>query len=82
VVLTIWSVTTEVDEARLVGMEREPVPSKPLVQDIQNPLGILEIRKRHDGVVGESDKGTFSLEAWFHLILEPFIQHMVQENVR
>src|SRR5262245_55691103 len=82
VVLAIWSVTAEIDEARLVGMERELVSSETLAQNIQNPLGVLEIRERHHGVVGESDKSTFPLEAWLHLILEPLIQHMMQENVR
>jgi hypothetical protein len=63
VVLAVWSMAAEVDEARLVGMERELVPSETLAQHIQNPLGILEIRERHHGVVGESGKGTFPLEA-------------------
>jgi hypothetical protein len=66
--------TAEVDEACLVGMQRELVPSKTLAQDVQNPLGILEVRERYHGVVGESDKGTFALQAWLHLILEPLIQ--------
>src|SRR5262245_3234634 len=82
VVLAIWSVAAEIDEARLVGMQRELVPSKTLAQNVQDPLGILEVRKRHHGVVGESDKGTFSTQAWFHLILEPLIQPMVHANVR
>ena len=60
----------------------ELVPSETLAQYVQYPLGILDIRKRHHGVVGESDKGTSLPEAWFHLILEPLIQHMMQENVR
>jgi hypothetical protein len=81
-VLAIWSVAAEIDEARLVGMERKLVPSETLAQNIQNPLGVLEVRERHHGVVGEPGKGTFPLEAWFHLALEPLIQHMMQENVR
>ena len=80
-VLVIWSVTAEIDEACLVGMERELVPSKTLAQNIQNPLGILEVRERHDGVVGESDKGTSPPKPRFHLVLEPLIQHMMQEDV-
>src|SRR5262245_30888341 len=81
-VLAVWSVAAEVDEARLVGMQLELVPSKTLAQNIQDPLGVQEIRKRHHGVVGESDKGTILLEPRFHLVLEPLIQHMMQENVR
>src|SRR5215813_6643991 len=49
VVLAIWSVAAEIDEARLVGVERELVPSETLAQNIQNPLGILEVRERHHG---------------------------------
>src|SRR5262249_25426684 len=44
VVLAIWSVAAEIDEARLVGMERELVPCETLAQNFQNPLGILEVR--------------------------------------
>src|SRR5262245_24379206 len=82
VVLAIWSVAAEIDEACLVGVERELVPSKTLAQNVQNPFGILGVRERHNGIVGESDKGIFSLQTWFHHVLEPLIQHMVQENVR
>src|SRR5262249_45626796 len=49
VVLAIWSVAAEIDEARLVGMERELVPCETLAQNFQNPLGILEVRERHHG---------------------------------
>ena len=70
----------EVDEARLVGMKREPIPSKTLAQYVQDPLGVAVVRERHHGIVGESDKGTFPSEAWPHLVLEPLVQHMVQED--
>ena len=70
----IWSIAAKVDEACLVGMECELVPSKTLAQYLQNPLGILDVRKRHHGVVGETDKGAFPLEPRFHLVLEPLIQ--------
>jgi hypothetical protein len=82
VVLATWSVAAEIDETCLVGMERELVPSKTLAQNVQNPFGILEVRERHDGIVSESGKGTSPLEPRFHLVLEPLIQHMMQENVR
>jgi hypothetical protein len=32
-------------------------------------------------IVSEADKGTSPLETGPHLELEPFIQHVVQENV-
>jgi hypothetical protein len=81
-VLAVWSVAAEIDEACLLGVELEPVPSKTLAQHVQNPLGILEIRERHYGIVGEPGKGTFPPQAWFHHVLEPLIQHVVQEDVR
>ena len=32
----------EVDEPRLVGMKREPIPCKSLTQHVQDPLGVAE----------------------------------------
>jgi signal transduction histidine kinase len=58
VVLAISSVAAEIDETRLVGLERELVPSETLAQNIQNPLGILEVRERHHGVVGDEQRLT------------------------
>src|SRR5205807_10266762 len=63
----IWSVAAEINEARLVGMEREPVPCKALAQNAKNPLSIEEVLERHHGIVGEADKGTSPLEPWPHL---------------
>src|SRR5262249_34708380 len=44
--LAVWMRATlalgaEVDEARLIRMEREPVPIKPLSQHFQNPFGVV-----------------------------------------
>src|SRR6202521_1752310 len=78
----IWSAVAEIDEARLVGMECESVPCKALTQNAKDPLGIEEILERQHGIISEADKGTSSLEPWSHLELKPFVQHVVQENVR
>src|SRR6266568_2030 len=78
----IWSVVAEINEARLVGMECESISSKALAQYAEDPLGVGEILERHHGIIGEPNKGTSSLETWPHLELKPFIQHVVQENVR
>ena len=72
----------EVDEACLVGMKRQPIPRKTLVQYCQDAFGIDTAVERHDRIVSESDKGACSFEARPHLAFEPFIQHMVQEDVR
>jgi hypothetical protein len=78
----IWSVVAEIDEARLVGMECESVPCKSLTQNAKDPLGIEEVLERQHGIISEADKGTSPLETWPHLELKPFVQHVVQENVR
>src|SRR5262249_41634033 len=46
----------EIDEARLVGMERESVPCKSLAQYAEDPLGIEEALECHYRVVSETDK--------------------------
>ena len=78
----IWSVVAEINEARLVGMECESISCKTLAQYAEDPLGIEELLERHHGIIGEPNKGTSPLEPWTHFELEPFIQHVVQENVR
>ena len=49
---------------------------------VEDPFGIEEFLECHHGIIGEADKGTSPVEAWTHLELEPFIQHVVQKNVR
>ncbi len=75
----VWA---EIDEARLVRMEREPKPRKTLAQCRQDALGVDEIVERHDRIVSEPDKEALSSKARLHHGLEPFVQHVVQENVR
>ncbi len=38
---------TEIDEACLVGMEREPKSRKTLAQDCQDALGVNDVVERH-----------------------------------
>ena len=66
---------------RLVRMERKPKASKTLAQHRQDTLGVSNIVERHHRVVSEPDKGAFPFETQPHLMLKPFIQHMVQEDV-
>src|SRR3954452_20696381 len=72
----------EVDEARLVGMEREPIPGKTLAQNSQDPRGIGKGLESHHEIVGVPDKAGSSLQAWSDRVFEPHIQHMVQVDVR
>src|SRR5437870_13772465 len=68
VVLAIWSFEAEINEACLVGMQRELVPSKTLAQNVEDPLRVAEVCERHHSIVGEPDKGTFPLQARLHLV--------------
>ena len=54
----IWPVVAEINEARLVWMECESIPCKPLAQHAEDPLGIEEVLERQDGIVSKADKGT------------------------
>src|SRR5215471_11025203 len=61
--LAVWMRATlalgaEVDEARLVRMEREPVPIKPLSQHFQNPFGVVVALERHHEVISKPHQGT------------------------
>src|SRR5215468_3149975 len=83
--LAVWMRATlalgaEVDEARLVRMEREPVPIKPLSQHFQNPFGVVVALERHHEVISKPHQGTWSRHAGLHHVLEPLVQHMVQED--
>src|SRR3954453_22062901 len=79
---TLSSLWAEVDEARLVGMEGESIPSEALAKNRQHAFGIIDIVERHQRVVGEPDKDALPSQTRFHRSLEPFVQHMVQEDVR
>ena len=63
-------------------MKREPKPFKTLVQYRQDALGIDNVIERHDRIVGESDKGACPLRRGLTSAFEPFVQHVVQEDVR
>jgi hypothetical protein len=78
----LWSLWAEVDEARLVWMEGKSIPCEPLAEDRQNAFGVDDVVERHQRVVGKPDKGALSSQTRFHLSLEPFVQHVVQEDVR
>src|SRR5271166_4148506 len=56
----LWA---EIDEACLVGMEREPKSCKTLAQDRQHAFGVDDIVERYDRIVGEPGKRAFPFEA-------------------
>lgn len=68
----------EVYEAGLGRMKLKPIPTEPLIQHIQQSL-VLEGDHR---VISVSHRLAPPLEPQSHHPLEPFIQHIVQVDVR
>ena len=85
--LAVWgrpamTLRAEVDEARLVRMQLEAEPTKSFPQHFHDPLGVVVGLEGHHEVISEPYQGRPPPQAWSHLVLEPLVQHMVQENVR
>ena len=72
----------KIDEPGLGRVEVEPVPAKPLAQHAENTLGLFEIRKNQDAIVGIPHKNAVTPEARSYVPLEPLVQHVVQVDVR
>ena len=53
---TLSSLGAEVDEARLVGVEGESIPSRRLPRTDSTRLASIDVLERHHRVVGEPDK--------------------------
>ena len=63
-------------------MDRQAILAKPFWNDFQNALGITTIAKSDHEIIRVADEeGTVS-QTGIHLLLEPQIQHVVQEDVR
>jgi len=50
--------------------------------DRPHAFGVIDVVERHQRVVGKPDKDALPSQTRFHHGLEPFVQHMVQEDVR
>src|SRR5712671_4700564 len=71
---TLRPMAAKVDEARLVGVELEPVPLKTLAQHVDDPLDIFENLESHHAVISVPHEDAVPFEARPHVQLEPFIQ--------
>ena len=72
----------EVDEARLVGMQRKPKPAKTFSQYSQYPFGVAVSLEGHHEVIGKPYQISASAQARSHLLRGPSVQHVMQEDVR
>ncbi len=68
----------ELDETRLVGMQRQPELREPLAQLGEELLGLLPRLESHDEVIGEAHDHDVSARLPLSPSLDPEIQHVVQ----
>src|ERR1700731_1435743 len=72
---------SERHQPRLVGMQRQPVLGETLPEHLQHPTRVSLMGKADDEIVCVADEKGTSLQEWFHLLLEPHVQHVVQIDV-
>src|SRR5438128_2169873 len=71
----------ELDEARLVGMQRQPELREPLAQLGEELLRLLPMLESHDEVIGEAHDHDISARLLLPPPLDPEIEHVVQIEV-
>jgi hypothetical protein len=69
----------ERDQRRLRRMNAQAKARKPLGQPRHDPPGIPFPLAANDTVIRKADQHASSLQAWPDFLLEPFLQHMVEE---
>ncbi len=72
---------TEFDEARLVGMQRQPELRESLAQFGKEPLGLLSVLEPHDEVIREAHDHDVAPRLRLPPPLSPEIEHVVQIDV-
>src|SRR5437867_964698 len=71
----------ELDEARLVGMQRQPELREPLAQLGEALLGLLPVLASHDKVIGEAHDHDVPARLRLPPPLDPEIEHVVQIKI-
>jgi hypothetical protein len=62
-------------------MNGQTVFAESLRQDFQDALGIALVAKSNHEIVCVADEESTLTQTWLHVLLEPEIQHGVQEHV-
>src|SRR5215475_12772107 len=68
-------------EPRLLRMEGQSIPCKPLGQYLQDLLGILTVLEAQHSIVGVADYKHLASEARLHVALDPFIEYKMKVYV-
>ena len=62
-------------------MQAQAVLLQPLRQHPKHPPRVVLVLEHQYGVVGVPDLKGPSAKPWFHFMLEPLVQHLMQINV-
>lgn len=71
----------EVHRTRLGLMERQPVSTETFARRVKQPPGAVAVFEGDDKVIGVSHQLAVAAQARPRLLLEPLVQHVMQENV-
>ena len=82
VVLGLGRRWTERHEFRLGRVNCQTILAESLRQDFHDALGIALVAKPNHEIIRITDEKDTLTQPWFHVLLEPQIQHVVQEHVR
>jgi len=63
-------------------MDGQAVLAKPLRDHFHDTLGIALVAEPHHEVIRIADEEGTLTHPWLHVLFEPQIQHVVQEDVR
>ena len=73
---------SELDQARLLSLQLQPEPRKPLAQLGLEPLRILTMLEAHDEVVSEAHDNHLAARVPLPPLLGPKVEDVVQVDVR
>jgi len=71
----------EPDHARLLRVDRQAVLAHPLGQDLHDPPGVVFSGHPDHEVVRIANQESFPFQAGANLLREPFVEHVVQDDV-
>ena len=73
---------TERNEFRLGGMDGQSILAKSFGDDFHHAEGVTMIAKPNHEVVRVADEEGITPQARLHVLIEPEVQHIVQEHIR
>ena len=62
-------------------MDGQAVAGKPLGQHRHDLAGVRFQLAADDKIIGKADQEASSLQAWLYLLLKPFIQDLMEEDI-